>query len=539
MRRNVIIVAVLACVALASVSWAAPPFGRFGGRPDGGNGANGILRLTGWALDDDGVRAVDFLVDGVVVGRAVYGRSRPGVLQQYPEFPNADGAGYAYSLDTTRFTNGLHTVQVRVTSVSGEVSFLNSRVFQFFNDTHSLVPFGRIDYPQAQLEMWGRCNSGPPIYSVIDGYALDVGVQEEDTGVGYVELLIDRALWSNTRVNCNFVAAQGGLSNCYGMESFPIESEFPGVKNATHAGYRFVIDVGALVGSGFYARGNHLLTIRAGDHADQDANIAEQHVNFRCVEDLANQGAVGEIQYPIKALLYGGIISIKGWALDLQGVFAVDVYIDGVFRGQATYGLSSPAFVKSRNPSVPGHAFAGYSFDFDTTTLSNGRHTIEVKVRDFLLFDASIGKFDIRVGNPNGSISQQFAATKGPAHAGPFHFCWRRPQPIGVPVVGGLGWVCSWREASRAAARSKSFSAAWIWLSPAVIAWCPASRPKAPLRASARIWRNAKSPAAGSASPCVTSSRVPIFSSTSQFPNCSRTEDSGCHSRLGTFWVRV
>jgi N-acetylmuramoyl-L-alanine amidase len=403
MRRNVIIAAVLACVALASVSWAAPPFGRFGGRPDGGNGANGILYLTGWALDDDGVRAVDFLVDGVVVGRAVYGRSRPGVLAQYPGYPNADGAGYAFSMDTTHFLNGLHTVQVRVTSVSGEVAFLNSRVFQFFNDTHSLVPFGRMDYPQAQLEIWGRCNLGSPrIYSVIDGFALDVGVQEEDTGVGYVELLIDRALWSNSRVNCVFSAAQGGLSNCHGLESFQIESEFPGVKNATHAGYRFVLDVGALIANGFYVQGNHLFTIRAGDHADQDANIAEQHVNFRCAEDVANHGAVGEIHYPIKALLYGGIITIRGWALDLEGVLAVDVYIDGVFRGQATYGLTSPVIVKSRNPSLPGSAFAGYSFAFDTTTLSNGTHSIEIKVRDFLLVDASIGKFNFRVGNPGG-----------------------------------------------------------------------------------------------------------------------------------------
>lgn len=401
MRRNVLIVSVLACLTLASASWAAFPFGRFGGKVGGGNGANGILALHGWALDDDGVRAVDILVDGVVVGRAEYGRSRPGVLEQYPGFPNADGAGFAFLLDTTHYLNGLHTVQARVKSVTGEVVLLNARVFQFFNDTHSLVPFGTIEFPQAQAELWGRCESGPAIYSVIDGRALDVGVQEEDTGVGYVELLIDRALWWNSRIDCFFSTPTGGLTQCYGLETLDAERSYPGLKDAPHAGYRFVIDVGYLVGTGLYTQGSHLITIRAGDHADQDSNIAEKVVNFRCAEDVANHGAVGEIVFPVKGLLYGGVIDILGWALDLDGgVYAVDVYIDGVFVGTATYGLTSPATVPSRHPSYAGNLFAGFKLQFDTTTISNGRHSILVKVRDAQLIDTSIGEFDIRVANP-------------------------------------------------------------------------------------------------------------------------------------------
>jgi N-acetylmuramoyl-L-alanine amidase len=403
MRRNVIIVAVLASLTLASTSFAALPFGRFGGRADGvgaANALNGVVGLQGWALDDEGVRAVDILVDGVVDGRAIYGRSRPGVLAMYPGYPNADGAGYAYYLDTTHYLNGTHTVQPRVKSISGEISFLSPKVYQFFNDVHSLIPFGRIDFPQQHAELIGNCDiQHPRIYSVVDGLALDVGIQPEDTGVGYVELMIDRALWTNTRTGCYNSAATGGLSDCYGLPSFLAEQAWPGVKDAPHAGYRFVLDVGALVGSGLYTRGSHLLTIRAGDHADQDANIAEIPVFFGCAEDKPNHGSLGEIVYPVRALLYGGVITIKGWALDLEGVLAVDVYIDGTFAGQATYGLTSPATVQSRHPSYPGSAFAGWSFNYDTTKLANGHHSIQVKVRDFLLADYMIGEFDIRVGN--------------------------------------------------------------------------------------------------------------------------------------------
>ena len=404
MRRNVLIVAVLACLALASGSWAAP-FGRFGGQVGGGNGASGMMPLHGWALDADGIHSIDILVDGVVVGRAAYGRSRPAVLAQYPAFPNADGAGFAFMLDTTHFLNGLHTIQPRAKSVSGAVSFLNARTFQFLNNPHNLAPFGKIQFPQPHAQLFGRCNLASARHlSVIDGYALDVGVQEEDTGVGYVELMIDRALWANTQTDCEFSTPKGGLSDCYGLESFDVEREFPWLKDSPHSRFRFVIDVGELIGNGFYTEGSHLLTIRAGDHADQDANIAEFPVQFRCSENVANHGSVGEILYPFRGLLYGGDIDVAGWALDIEGVLAVDVYVDGVFVGQADYGLLSPGTVASRHPTVVGHANAGYSFILDTTTLSNGRHSIQVKVRDFLLYYAVIGEFDIRVGNPNGGV---------------------------------------------------------------------------------------------------------------------------------------
>jgi hypothetical protein len=122
-------------------------------------------------------------------------------------------------------------------------------------------------------------------------------------------------------------------------------------------------------------------------------------VDFRCTEDVANHG-LQVIVYPIRAL-YGGVIQIKVGRSTSTAVFAVDVYIDGVFVGTATYGLTSPGTVVSRHPSYAANAFAGFSFDFDTTTISNGRHSILVKVRDTVLSYSSIGEFDIRVANPN------------------------------------------------------------------------------------------------------------------------------------------
>src|SRR5688500_5415231 len=79
MQRKILWTAIGALLLAALPAAAAPPFGSFGGKVGGGNGAANLLFLHGWALDDDGVDSVDIFVDGVIAGRAVYGRSRPGV----------------------------------------------------------------------------------------------------------------------------------------------------------------------------------------------------------------------------------------------------------------------------------------------------------------------------------------------------------------------------------------------------------------------------------------------------------------------------
>src|ERR1700680_3423295 len=112
------LIALLApAVALADHK-AAPgaPFGHFDGLASGGNGAVGTVGLTGWALAQDGVFAVDIVVDGGIVGRATYARQRPRVAVLYPGFPDSAAAGFGYQLDTTHFLNGLHAVSARVQS---------------------------------------------------------------------------------------------------------------------------------------------------------------------------------------------------------------------------------------------------------------------------------------------------------------------------------------------------------------------------------------------------------------------------------------
>jgi hypothetical protein len=389
------------------------PFGQLGGLPTGNNGATGTIALTGWALATDGVFAVDILVDGSIIDRATYGRQRPGVAAQYPGFPDSKAAGFAYELDTTHFLNGLHNISARVQSRTSIVTYLNAVTVDVNNVTANLIPFGKIDFPNAQAELAGDCKNGG-IYSVIDGWAVDPGFQGQDLpdGVVYVEMLIDRSLtgdptnrnFFNTQDDCHFSTPEGGLSDCYGLRRDDIEAEFPGLKDAPHSGFRFVLDVGALLaehdafGTPLYAPGHHLLTIRVGDVFEQVSNVAEFPVFLTCIDFTHNTPSVGQIINPIPGLLYNGSILVAGWALDLEGVNAVVVEVDGVAQGIATYGFPDTT-VTALHPSYPNSPNPAWLFNLDTTQLSNGRHEVEVKVVDNTGDETFIGKFPITIAN--------------------------------------------------------------------------------------------------------------------------------------------
>jgi N-acetylmuramoyl-L-alanine amidase len=401
MKRQ-LFTAVLFGVALcvAGAASAASPFGSLGGQVGGGNGGAGVIPIHGWALDDNAVAAVDILVDGRVAGRAQYGRSRPGVAVDFPGYPDSAAAGFAFELDSTRYLNGNHQITARVLSAIGETRDLGPLTLQFTNLTSNLVPFGVLEFPNANSELTGTCDpfDDQRRYSVVSGYALDVGVEIADQGVGYVELLIDGSIFGNSLKDCVYDDDRGGLSDCYGMQRLDISRYFPGLSDSAQSGFRFVMDVGALISFG-YTPGKHVLTIRAGDVAGQVANIDEIPVVFRCQEPEDNEKAIGFIGGPRNGLILTGTVDALGWALDWEGVDRIQILVDGNAYGVATHGGSRPR-VTQRYPGYPESAGPGWSFALDTTQLSNGRHLLQVLVRDDDGDESLIGEREIIVFNP-------------------------------------------------------------------------------------------------------------------------------------------
>lgn len=379
---------------------ANAPFGIFDGHPGGNNVGSGVIRLVGWALDNDGVDTVDIAVDGAFIGRAKYGAHRPGVIVLFPGYPDTEAAGFSFLLDSTHFLNGPHTLTARVTSTKGERAYLNSVDMVFSNNSHALRPFGAIDFPKNLAEIDGNCDLNDPdrYYSVITGWVLDAGVETNDHGVGYVELLLDGVPLFNSRTSCFHSAVTGAFTNCYGIFRDDVEAEYPTLKDAGSAGFRFVIDAGLLMNSGVVP-GLHIFTIRSGDVDSQVANVASINGRFQCANFFADQASIGYIDPTRPGGPNSGGTIIRGWALDRQGVRNVRILIDGVFVGLASYGYVRPE-VASLYPGYQNNAAPGFVYAFDSNEYSDGRHAVTVIVRDLNGNDTVIGEQYFDVHNP-------------------------------------------------------------------------------------------------------------------------------------------
>ena len=388
MRRKLCFLLGLTLSFAGLPAFAAAPFGFVEGIHGGQNqnAGGGVLPITGWALDDDGVERVELYVDGVVAGLADYGRNRPDVELVFPGYPDGALVGFGMFLDTTLYSNDLHQISARVTSnITGEQTWLNSVTIQINNDTSNLAPFGAITFPNPSSEFYGTCDLSDSSrrLSVVSGWALDVGIENGDTGVKYVELLINGGLYANTVTSCFSDPDWGGLTNCYGLQSLDVERIFPTVANSPHARFRFVLDVGWLISEIGYSQGFHEITIRSGDYYGNVANIAEIPVAFFCDENTGNEGSFGFIDHPDNGELIDGIKDIYGWVLDGEGVAEVQIWLDGQWVGDAAFGLPRPD-VSSVYPGYPDSLAPGWIFLLDTTLTSDGLHHVQaVAVDDF------------------------------------------------------------------------------------------------------------------------------------------------------------
>ena len=88
--------------------------------PAPGSTISGVTPVQGWTFDDVNVVKVEILVDGTVDGTANYGSSRQDVADAYPHA--SANVGFSYPLDTTKYTNGPHVLNVRVADGAGNVA---------------------------------------------------------------------------------------------------------------------------------------------------------------------------------------------------------------------------------------------------------------------------------------------------------------------------------------------------------------------------------------------------------------------------------
>jgi N-acetylmuramoyl-L-alanine amidase len=376
--------------------------------------ASGSFPVTGWATDTDGVERVDVLIDGLVMQGAIYGDARPDVAAFFPDFKGILFSAFIAHIDTTRLTDGVHELSVRVTDTKKLSRTIGQRTIQVFNSEANLRPFGYLDEPLKDADVYGTsCAVIPPCQvspclpvdlqrhiTPVRGWALDLGTRDNPGRVAYAELLVDGVKWLSTD-DCRFDSTLGGYINCYGLPRFDIATYYPNYPDAIRSGFGFTLDVGTLIALGVRP-GPHNIKVRVGDQEQTFSTLPDPagvNVFFHCAPDLFDFASFGYIEFPNPNDLLGGTVTFYGWALDENGgVRTVNIYIDGQFMGPAAYGFSRPD-VQRVYPHVQGVVNSGWSFTINTAQLSNSKHRLTVEVLDNAGNKSIIGSKDFYVDN--------------------------------------------------------------------------------------------------------------------------------------------
>jgi beta-N-acetylglucosaminidase len=95
--------------------------------PTNGSTIKGDTTVRGWYLDVSGVTKIEILVDGNRIGEAQIGITRPDVSQAFPDYQNAN-SGYQFTLNSTLFADGQHTLAVKETGGNGSTSIISSQL---------------------------------------------------------------------------------------------------------------------------------------------------------------------------------------------------------------------------------------------------------------------------------------------------------------------------------------------------------------------------------------------------------------------------
>ena len=118
---------------------ASKPFGTIDTPAQGATISGNSYVNFGWALTQSGYNipidgsTITVMVDGVAVGHPTYNQYRSDIATVFPGLANSNGAvGYFY-LDTTKLTNGTHTISWVVSDNQGRNDGIGSRYFTVEN----------------------------------------------------------------------------------------------------------------------------------------------------------------------------------------------------------------------------------------------------------------------------------------------------------------------------------------------------------------------------------------------------------------------
>jgi hypothetical protein len=239
---------------------SSPPFGSFDTPANGASGVAGAVPVTGWALDDTSVQALEIWrspvagepAGNVFVGLATFvPGARPDVAAAHPAYPNADRAGWGYMLLTNMLPsagNGSFTLHAFAVDADGSRTLLGSRSISCSNSS-ATKPFGTIDTPAQGQTVSGAASN-------VFGWALTPLPAAIPTNGSTIQVFVDGSPLGHPT---------------YNLYRADIAALFPGYANTNGAVGLFVLDTTTL------ANGLHTIAWSVTDDQGRSDGIGSRY----------------------------------------------------------------------------------------------------------------------------------------------------------------------------------------------------------------------------------------------------------------------
>lgn len=358
--------------------------------PDSSVTQSGVILVKGWFLNPAAISRVAVYVDDQFVVNSNTNLPRIDVEQAYPNYPGIQhiAPGFQIGMLASRFTNGAHTIAVRVFASDNTVTELGRRTINVDN-TINQSPFGNVDIP----DLAGTYNASGSF--PVSGWALDTD------GVAKVEVLIDNGVVQNAM---------------YGDARPDVANTIADWPDALYSAFIANVDTTRIID------GVHTLDVRATDRLGLSRLIGRRTVQI--FNENGNLKPFGYVDEPKpNAVLYGTecntlplvspvinpsshITPVRGWALDLGTrtdtgrVAYAELMVDGrIWYNTGDCGFS-PIFnayvncygltrfdVERYYPNYPDAPHSGFLFTMDVGALlalgvAPGSHVLKVRVGD-------------------------------------------------------------------------------------------------------------------------------------------------------------
>ena len=372
----------------------------------------GLVEVNGFVVDDGQqcgpqwtwntcqwdealVSKIDLYVDDEFVATADLDQPRYDILQAYPWYAGTPYArpGFATSFDSNDYSDGFHTLFLRITYSDETTQDYGLRSVTVDNNRNQ-APLGSLELPGSNQPMNG-------VFPVT-GWALD------DESIDFVEIMVDGLAMGNAVT---------------GVRRPDIAHRFPTDPNAEFSGFVRMLNTTSL------NNGIHVLAVRVVDNEGASRVIGRRFV--QTFNTGSNLPPFGQIDWPIAdhtmfaqgCAPVGGVVPpwsgdvfdnpdnvemVVGWALDVGsrtdfgGVAYIQLLLDGNIisdTNEGSYYWAPAEFdfnyygherldVQRLYVDVPNSKHSGFSFLMDISYLilargyGEGLHLVKVRAGD-------------------------------------------------------------------------------------------------------------------------------------------------------------